>query len=134
MLKTKGVKMEKGKVVQVIGPVVDVSFKNDLPEINHCLVINSKNPSGDTIKLTLEVALHLGDNVVRTIALDSTDGLARGMEVENTGAPIKVPVGECTLGRVSGRQCGDSLLCCRPHPGNALRHPGDQKQRYAPRP
>lgn len=90
----------KGKVVQVLGPVVDVKFTDDIPKINNALVINSKNPNGDMINLTLEVELHTGNNVVRTIALDSTDGLARGMEVEDTGSPIKVPVGNETLGRI----------------------------------
>lgn len=90
--------MSTGKVLQVIGPVVDVEFPLDekLPEINDALKIKE---SDDKV-LTTEVALELGDGVVRTIAMDGTDGLQRGMEVENTGAAISVPVGDDTLGRV----------------------------------
>lgn len=91
-----------GKVVQVMGPVVDVLFQDEMPRINHALKINiaadAQHPVA--IDLTLEVSLFLGGNIVRTIAMDSTDGLIRGMEVVDTGAPILVPVGEATLGRV----------------------------------
>ncbi|UQS85147.1 F0F1 ATP synthase subunit beta [Apilactobacillus apisilvae] len=90
--------MSTGKVIQVIGPVVDVEFPTDaeLPNINTALRIHkSENES-----LITEVTLELGDGVLRTIAMDGTDGLRRGMEAENTGAPISVPVGENTLGRV----------------------------------
>lgn len=91
--------MNSGKIVQVIGPVVDVEFPVDqaLPDINNALVvykIDSKQ------KVILEVALELGDGVIRSIAMESTDGLQRGMEVLDTGAPISVPVGKETLGRV----------------------------------
>lgn len=90
--------MNTGKVVQVMGPVIDVEFSNQLPEINHALVINE---TGEVpIKLTLEVSLHLGNNVVRTIAMDSTDGVRRGMSVLDTKKPISVPVGKETLGRI----------------------------------
>ena len=85
-----------------MGPVIDVVFDAELPEINHALQVNvpaDKN-NGIPVKLTLEVSLHLGNNVVRTIAMDSTDGVVRGMEVLDTGAPISVPVGEATLGRI----------------------------------
>jgi F-type H+-transporting ATPase subunit beta len=95
--------MNTGRVVQIMGPVVDVKFENGhLPEINNALKISYKarNESEVDINLTLEVALHLGDDTVRTIAMSSTDGLMRGLEVEDTGAPISVPVGEPTLGRV----------------------------------
>ncbi|MCD6482590.1 MAG: F0F1 ATP synthase subunit beta [Candidatus Izimaplasma sp.] len=94
--------MNKGKIVQVMGPVIDVLFSDDLPEINHALTCNveAKDNNGVPIKLTLEVSLHLGNNVVRTIAMDSSDGVVRGMEVLDTGAPISVPVGEQTLGRI----------------------------------
>lgn len=92
--------MNVGVVQQVLGPVVDVKFPDQLPEINNALRINATNTSGATIVLSLEVALHLGDNVVRTIALDSTDGLVRGMEVVDTGTTISVPVGPNTLGRI----------------------------------
>lgn len=94
--------MNKGKVVQVTGPVIDVAFDEVLPEINYALNINisAKDNHGVPIVLTLEVSLHLGNNVVRTIAMDSTDGVVRGMEVIDTGAPISVPVGKATLGRI----------------------------------
>ncbi len=94
--------MNKGKITQVMGPVVDISFDDILPEINHAIKIEQKNEADDTgdINLTLEVALHLGDHVVRTIAMDSTDGLKRGMEAIDLGQPISVPVGDKTLGRI----------------------------------
>lgn len=90
--------MGKGEIVQVIGPVVDVEFPldKDLPDINNALRVTNNN--GDT--LVLEVTLELGDGVLRTISMESTDGLRRGMEVGDTGAPISVPVGKDTLGRV----------------------------------
>ncbi len=93
--------MESGKIVQVMGPVVDVEFPpGELPEINTAL--RTSNPSIDDRdgNLVLEVALHLGENTVRAIAMDTTDGLRRGQEVSNTGAPIQVPVGPATLGRI----------------------------------
>ncbi|WP_251551788.1 F0F1 ATP synthase subunit beta [Neobacillus muris] len=95
--------MNKGRVVQVMGPVVDVKFENgQLPEIYNALRIKTEARSQAEVAmdLTLEVALHLGDDTVRTIAMSSTDGLTRGVEVEDTGAPISVPVGDTTLGRV----------------------------------
>src|SRR4051812_607625 len=85
-----------GEVVQVIGPVVDLRF----PPANLPSILNAvKIVSGD-INLTVEVASMLGDDIVRCIALDSTDGLVRGMKATDTGGPITVPVGEETLGRV----------------------------------
>ena len=85
----------KGKITQIIGAVVDVNFESGLPEIYTALeVINSGN------KLILEVAQHLGENDVRTIAMDATEGLKRGDVVVNTGSPISVPVGPETLGRI----------------------------------
>ncbi|MCV2232667.1 F0F1 ATP synthase subunit beta [Paracholeplasma manati] len=94
--------MNIGKVVQVMGPVVDVEFDGQLPEINHALVIkqNAHQNHGVDINLTLEVSLHLGNNIVRTIAMDSTDGVVRGMSAVDTGKPISVPVGQATLGRI----------------------------------
>ncbi|MEH7415881.1 F0F1 ATP synthase subunit beta [Neobacillus drentensis] len=95
--------MNKGRVLQIMGPVVDVKFENgQLPEIYNALrVVNTaRNESDVDINLTLEVALHLGDDTVRTIAMSTTDGLTRGVEVEDTGKPISVPVGDVTLGRV----------------------------------
>lgn len=92
--------MSKGKVVQVIGPVVDIEFPVDqLPTIYNAVTIQGK--AGDVdIDLTVEVMQHLGDNTTRCIAMSSTDGLMRGMEAVDTGAPISVPVGPGTLGRV----------------------------------
>jgi len=90
----------KGKIVQVIGPVVDIEFPAEsLPEILNAVTIKGKSGNID-IDLVVEVMQHLGDNVTRCIAMSSTDGLTRGMEAEDTGAPIRVPVGEATLGRV----------------------------------
>ncbi len=86
---------KKGKITQIIGAVVDVNFDSELPEIYTALEVNN---SGN--KLILEVAQHLGENDVRTIAMDATEGLKRGDEVMNTGAPISVPVGPETLGRI----------------------------------
>jgi F-type H+-transporting ATPase subunit beta len=91
--------MNKGKIVQVIGPVVDVEFKEKLPEIYNALVVNYKIGDKD-VSLTLEVQQHLGDNWVRTIAMSTTEGLKRGYEVIDTGKPISVPVGEAVMGRV----------------------------------
>ena len=91
----------KGKIVQVIGPVVDVKFPpGELPEILTALKVTNPAISDEPGNLVLEVAQHIGDSVVRCIAMDTTDGLVRGMEVENTGRPIEVPVGEETLGRI----------------------------------
>lgn len=90
--------MNTGQVVQVIGPVVDIAFPSDakIPDINNALVIEKDDES----TLTVEVSLSLGDGVVRTIAMDSTDGLRRGMTATDTESSISVPVGEATLGRV----------------------------------
>ncbi|MDQ5896717.1 MAG: F-type H+/Na+-transporting ATPase subunit beta, partial [Pseudomonadota bacterium] len=83
-----------GKIVQCIGAVVDVEFpRNQMPKIYDALKLEGS-------ALTLEVQQQLGDGVVRTIALGSSDGLRRGIEVKNTGAPITVPVGPATLGRI----------------------------------
>ena len=87
--------MRTGKVAQVIGPVVDVQFPSeDLPAIYNALTIVDE---AENIDLTLEVAQHVGDNMVRTISMSSTDGLIRGMQVQDTDGPITVPVGEETL-------------------------------------
>ncbi|MBQ2246824.1 MAG: F0F1 ATP synthase subunit beta [Selenomonadales bacterium] len=92
--------MTMGKIVQVVGPVVDIEFQGqELPAIYNAIVIEDKNEQRD-IKLTVEVMQHLGDHVVRAVAMSSTDGLRRGMAARDTGAPIKVPVGDGTLGRV----------------------------------
>ena len=85
----------KGKVTQVIGAVVDVHFDGDLPAI-----LNALETDNNGKKLVLEVAQHLGENTVRTIAMDATEGLVRGQDVSDSGAPISVPVGNATLGRI----------------------------------
>ncbi|MCT4782570.1 F0F1 ATP synthase subunit beta [Exiguobacterium himgiriensis] len=92
----------KGRVVAVMGPVIDVKFDNHLPNIYNALKVTHVATSAEdvSVDLTLEVAIHLGDDTVRTIAMDSTDGVRRGMEVLDLGTPISVPVGEETLGRV----------------------------------
>ncbi len=85
-----------GKIKQVIGPVVDVEFEGGLPPILNALHINQNNQ-----RIVLEVAQHLGENTVRSVAMSATDGLKRGTEVKDTGAPIQVPVGPETLGRIT---------------------------------
>merc|ERR1712141_849108 len=85
----------KGQIVAVIGAVVDVQFDEGLPEILNALDVAERSP-----RLVLEVAQHLGENTVRTIAMDGTEGLVRGQKVTDTGAPIRIPVGEETLGRI----------------------------------
>ena len=83
-----------GKVTQVLGAVVDVQFEGELPPIMNAL----ESQIGD-LRLVLEVAQHLGESTVRTIAMDTTDGMVRGQEVADTGSPIEIPVGVETLGR-----------------------------------
>ncbi len=85
-----------GKIKQIIGPVVDVEFDGELPPI-----LNSLHIEVDKTKIVLEVAQHLGENTVRSVAMSATDGLKRGTEVKDTGAPIQVPVGPETLGRIT---------------------------------
>ncbi len=90
-----------GRITQVLGPVVDVEFPpGALPEILTALTVTNANVSSEKDNLTVEVAQHLGENTARCIAMDSTEGLARGQVVTNTGAPIQVPVGKATLGRI----------------------------------
>src|SRR5436309_14183306 len=84
-----------GRVTQVMGAVVDVQFEGQLPAI-----LNSLETKNGGNRLVLEVAQHLGESTVRTIAMDATEGLVRGQEVSDTGAPIRVPVGVGTLGRI----------------------------------
>ncbi len=88
----------KGKIIQVMGPVVDVEFDGYLPEINEAINVVLADANKD--RLVLEVAAHIGDSRVRTIAMDMTEGLTRGQECFATGGPIKVPVGEAVLGRI----------------------------------
>jgi F-type H+-transporting ATPase subunit beta len=93
--------MQVGKISQVIGPVVDVDFPpGQLPRILNAVTVTNPSISGEADNLVLEVAQHLGESTVRTIAMDSTDGLLRGMEVRDTGKPIMMPVGRECLGRI----------------------------------
>src|SRR5271156_1625397 len=90
-----------GRVAQIIGAVVDVEFDGHLPAILSALeATNTDQRTGAPFRLVLEVAQHLGENVVRTIAMDTTEGLVRGQPVIDTGGPIIVPVGPATLGRI----------------------------------
>ena len=91
--------MNKGKIVQVIGPVVDVEFTETLPAIYNALNVEYK-VGGQPTKLVLEVQQHLGDHWVRAVAMSSTEGLKRGLQVSDAGVPISMPVGECVMGRV----------------------------------
>src|SRR3954464_7103018 len=91
--------MNKGKVVQVIGPVVDVEFTENLPAIYNALTVDY-NVQGTATRLTLEVEQHLGENWVRSVAMGATEGLKRGVDVVDTGAPISMPVGDAVMGRV----------------------------------
>jgi F-type H+-transporting ATPase subunit beta len=112
--------MNVGKVVQVIGPTVDLAFEPDqLPKIYNAILIEDV---ARHIKLTVEVALHVGDNVVRCIAMDSTDGLVRGMKATDTGNPIMVPVGEIGLGRIFSLT-GETIDGKDPLPANTKRYP-----------
>ena len=88
--------MNTGKVVQVIGPVVDVKFEETLPDIYNALEVTS----ADGRVIVMEAAHHVGGDIVRCVAMSSTDGLIRGAEVRDTGGPITVPVGRATLGRL----------------------------------
>jgi F-type H+-transporting ATPase subunit beta len=93
--------MNKGRITQVIGPVVDVEFEaGKLPEIYHALKVSNPSVDDREWNLVLEVAQHLGENTVRTIAMDATDGLVRGQDVMDTGGQIVMPVGPKTLGRI----------------------------------
>jgi len=103
--------MNEGKVAQVIGAVVDVEFEDQMPEILNALTIaqpGDKDKGIPDINVTLEVAAHLGDNMVRTVAMSATDGLVRGTKAVDTGKPITVPVGAKTLGRIMN-VIGDSV-------------------------
>ena len=123
--------MTKGRVTQVMGPVVDVQFDSGhLPEIYNALTIkhSARDANEVNIDLTLEVALHLGDDTVRTVAMSSTDGVVRGLEVTDTGKPISVPVGDVTLGRVFN-VLGESIDLDAPVPADARR---DAIHREAP--
>src|SRR5579862_1527408 len=91
----------KGRIAQVIGAVVDVEFDGHLPAILDALeTTNTDQKTGQPFRLVLEVAQHLGENTVRCIAMDTSEGLVRGQDVVDTGASITVPVGPATLGRI----------------------------------
>jgi F-type H+-transporting ATPase subunit beta len=90
-----------GVITQIIGPVMDISFPpGKLPNIYNSLVIESKNNSGEKVKVVCEVQQLLGDNLVRAISMSATDGLQRGLKVVDTGSALCVPVGSTTLGRI----------------------------------
>ena len=113
-----------GRIARVIGPVVDIEFPPDqLPDMYNALHVTFKGMGGEESTMTLEVAQHLGDNIVRTIALKPTDGLVRGAKVVDTGAPISVPVGDITKGHVFN-VIGD---CLNLTPGEEL----DVKERWS---
>ena len=95
--------MKTGKIIQVIGPVIDVEFETgNLPELNNAVLVRTEDQEDQSreFNLTFEVAQHLGNNAVRCVSMQSTDGLVRGMKVLDTGSPITVPVGDKTLGRI----------------------------------
>jgi F-type H+-transporting ATPase subunit beta len=90
-----------GRITQIIGPVLDAAFlPGQMPNIYNALIVKGQNPAGQEINVTCEVQQLLGDNRVRAVAMSATDGLMRGMDVLDTGAPLSVPVGEVTLGRI----------------------------------
>jgi len=94
-------KQNIGRISQIIGPVLDVTFPpGEMPNIYNAIVVNGKNEAGDDLFVTAEVQQLLGDNTVRAVSMSATDGLMRGMKVADTGASLSVPVGETTLGRI----------------------------------
>ncbi|MHB0980730.1 MAG: F0F1 ATP synthase subunit beta [Thermoleophilia bacterium] len=113
--------MNKGRIVEIIGAVIDVEFPDELPAIYNAIEIDVETEAG-RIFLVSEVQQHLGDNKVRAVAMDSTDGLARGMEVVDTGKAITVPVGEATLGRLFNL-IGDPIDEGEPIPDDVERWP-----------
>ncbi|MGM8364788.1 F0F1 ATP synthase subunit beta [Virgibacillus sp. W0181] len=116
--------MSKGHVTQIMGPVVDVKFADEqLPEIYDALIVQLEaQEAGEEDTLTLEVALHLGDNAVRTVAMGSTDGIKRGLEVTSMNGPISVPVGDVTLGRVFN-VLGENIDLDEPLPEDTRKDP-----------
>ena len=105
-----------GSITQVIGPVVDVEFPpGQLPELLTALRVTNKSINELEDNLVLEVATHLGEGTVRTIAMDTTDGLVRGMSVRNTGSPISMPVGQACLGHSCDRTDSRSSPVGRPN-------------------
>ncbi|PXX88935.1 F0F1 ATP synthase subunit beta, partial [Halomonas heilongjiangensis] len=94
-------KTDLGRIAQIIGPVLDVSFpRGKMPNIYNALLVKGQDSAGPQINVTCEVQQLLGNNKIRAVAMSATDGLMRGMEVSDTGAPLSVPVGGATLGRI----------------------------------
>ena len=125
--------MSTGKVIQVIGPVVDVEFPPGLPNIYNALKVNqeeNKAAGKPLVRLTLEVAQHLGENRVRGVAMSSTDGLTRGMDVQDTGAAISVPVGAPALGRILN-VLGEPVDNGEPIPADVERWPIHRAARWS---
>ena len=117
-----------GKIIQVIGPVLDVEFESEhLPEIYNALEIRGTSASGETLRVVVEVQQHVGRNQVRAVAMSSTDGVERGMEVIDTGSAITVPVGEAALGRILN-VLGDPIDNGAPIPASAERWPIHRKR------
>src|SRR5919202_290228 len=97
---TQDSKGNVGRIEEIHGVVIEAVFPDELPEINNAITVAHKDSEGNDALLVCEVQQHLGDERVRAVAMDSTDGLSRGMEVVDTGGPITVPVGNGTLGRI----------------------------------
>ncbi|HEY0931049.1 MAG TPA: F0F1 ATP synthase subunit beta [Gemmatimonas sp.] len=117
-----------GKIVQVIGPVIDVAFETDnLPELYNAIVVNAIAPDGQAIKVTAEVQQHIGRNQVRAVAMSSTDGITRGMDVTDTGSSITVPIGAPALGRILN-VLGEPVDDGAPIPATAERWPIHRKR------
>src|SRR6266542_5875906 len=117
-----------GKVIQVIGPVLDVEFEAEkLPGLYNALRITAKSDSGGNIDVTSEVQQHIGRNQVRAVAMSSTDAVVRGMEVVDTGGAISVPVGAAALGRILN-VLGEPIDNGAPIPKDTLRWPIHRKR------
>jgi F-type H+-transporting ATPase subunit beta len=117
-----------GKIVQVIGPVIDVAFENDhLPELYNAVRVEAISPDGARINVTAEVQQHIGRNQIRAVAMSSTDGVTRGMDVIDTGSSITVPVGAPALGRILN-VLGEPVDEGAPIPADALRWPIHRKR------
>ena len=117
-----------GRVIQVIGPVLDVEFENEhLPELYNALRIQTTTDTGDAIYVVAEVQQHIGRNQVRAVAMSTTDGVVRGMEMTDMGGPISVPVGDVPLGRILN-VLGEPVDNGKPIPKDALRWPIHRKR------
>ncbi|MBL8960178.1 MAG: F0F1 ATP synthase subunit beta, partial [Gemmatimonadetes bacterium] len=120
--------MHAGKIVQVIGPVIDVEFDADkLPELYNALVVKGRSATGDEINVVAEVQQHIGRNQVRAVAMSSSDGVTRGMDAVDTGAAISVPVGAPALGRILN-VLGEPVDNGEPIPASAERWPIHRKR------